>query len=163
MENQKLNLFIVDDNKTMVTALKLYLQNRFGLSIAVTTFSDGESCLEKVDQNTNVVILDYFMPGKNGMEILRSIKVINPQTEVIMLSNNEDMATVIESFKEGAKDYLVKGPGSWTAITKYVNYIITEPIRLIVREFSVPKYLAIFLMTFVTIGVVVLLGLRFIK
>ncbi len=155
MEMQGLNLFIVDDNKLMVTGLKNYLQNRFGVSIRISTFMNGESCLEKVDKETHIVILDYFMEGKNGLEILKSIKAINPKTEVIMLSGNEDMALAVETFRAGAKDYVVKGTGSLNKIFKIVNYIITEPIRIMVREFGVSKYMAIFLLTFLTMGLAV--------
>lgn len=155
METQGINLFIVDDNKLMVTDLKLYLQNRFGVSVQITTFYDGESCLQKIDKDTHVVILDYFMEGKNGLEILKSIKAINPKTEVIMLSSNENIALAIESFRMGAKDYVIKGEGSLKKLTKLLSLIITEPIRLLVREFGVSKYMAIFLLTFVTMGVLV--------
>ena len=84
METQGINLFIVDDNKSMVTMLKNYLSNRFGAGIKISTFYDGEICLEKVNKQTNIVILDYFLNGKNGLEILFnflpfwSIKNTNP-------------------------------------------------------------------------------------
>jgi DNA-binding NtrC family response regulator len=163
MQTQGLNLFIVDDNKSLVTALKLYLQSKFGISLKISTFNDGESCLEKVNQDTHIVILDHFMEGKNGVEVLKSIKAINPNTEVIMLSNHADMAIAVESFRAGAIDYVVKGPSSWNRITKHVSHIITAPIRLIVKEFGVSKYMAIFLLTFVTMGIVVFTVLQTIK
>ena len=155
METQGINLFIVDDNQLIVEALKHHLQNKFGPSLKVSTFADGDSCLEKVDSDTNIVILDYFMEGKNGLEVLKSIKAVNPKTEVIMLSSNEDIALAIETFRAGAKDYVIKGKGSWEKVTRLVNYIITEPIRIVVREFGVSKYMAIFLLTFITMGIVV--------
>ena len=155
METQGLNLFIVDDNKSMVEALKHYLNNKFGVSINISTFNDGETCLEQVDEDTHIVILDHFLDGKNGLEILKLIKKINPKTEVIMLSSNENIALAIDSFRAGAKDYVIKGPSSWKKITKLVNLIITEPIRILVREFGVSKYMAIFLLTFVVMGLVI--------
>lgn len=155
METQGLNLFIVDDNKSMVTILKNYLSNRFGAGIKISTFYDGESCLEKINKQTHIVILDYFLNGRNGLEILKSIKEINPKTEVIMLSSNEDIGLAVESFREGATDYVVKGPSSWKKVTKLVNKIITEPIRAMVSEFGISKFLAIFFLTFIAMGAVV--------
>lgn len=155
METQGLNLFIVDDNNLMVNTLKQFLQNRFGLSVNISTFNDGESCLEKVDKNTQIVILDYYMEGQNGLEILKAIKVINPKTEVIMLSSNEDMAVAIDTFRAGANDYVIKGTGAWKKITKLVEHIITEPIRIMIREFGVSKFTAIFLLTFIIMGLTV--------
>lgn len=155
MKTQGLNLFIVDDNNLMVSTLKQFLQNRFGLDLTISTFSNGESCLEKVDGDTQIVILDYYMEGQNGLEILKAIKEKNPKTEVIMLSSNEDMAVAVESFRAGANDYVVKGFGSWRQITRLVEHIITEPIRIMVREFGVSKFMATFLFTFIIMGLTV--------
>lgn len=162
METQGLNLFIVDDNKSMVTMLKNYLSNRFGAGIKISTFYDGESCLEKVNKQTHIVILDYFLHGRNGLEVLKSIKEINPKTEVIMLSSNEDIGLAVETFREGATDYVVKGPSSWKKVTQLVNKIITEPIRAMVREFGISKFMAIFFLTFIAMGVVVYYALQMI-
>jgi len=155
METQGTNLFIVDDNKLMVETLKQYLQDRFGNSMHISTFEDGESCILKIDKGTHIVILDYFMKGKNGLDILKSIKSINPKTEVIMLSSNEDMAIAIESFRAGAKEFVIKGRDSWKKIGKLVNNVITAPIRLMVRELSISKQLAVLLMVFFMMGIVV--------
>jgi DNA-binding NtrC family response regulator len=155
MEAQGLNLFIVDDNKLLVTDLKHYLQTRFGVGVNISTFNDGESCLEKVDKTTNIVILDYYLDGKNGLEILKEIKEKNEKTEVIMFSSNEDIVLAIQAFREGAKDFVIKGQGSWTKITKLVNHIITEPIRLMAREFGVSKFVATFIFTFIIMGITV--------
>ncbi|MGZ4048776.1 MAG: response regulator [Bacteroidia bacterium] len=118
---QGINLFIVDDNPLVVADLKNYLENRFGDKIRISAFYDGESCLNKIDKDTNIVVLDYFMEGKNGIEILKSIKAVNSNTEVIMLSANEDVAVAIDSFRTGAKDYVIKGMGAWRKIAKLVD------------------------------------------
>lgn len=156
METQTLNLFIVDDNKSMVVALKHYIQNKFGNGIKISTFYDGESCIKEVDKNTDLVILDYFLDGKNGLDVLKEIKEINPKTEVVMLSSNNDIDLVIESLRNGATDYVAKGPSSWNRLTALISRIITAPLRIIVREFGVSKFMAIFFMTFATMAVVVL-------
>lgn len=156
METQTLNLFIVDDNKSMVLALKHYIQNKFGKGVKISTFYDGESCIKEVNKSTDLVILDYFLDGKNGLEVLKEIKEINPKTEVVMLSSNNDLDLVIESLKNGATDYVVKGPSAWKRLTKLINQVVTAPIRLIVEEFGVSKFMAIFFMTFMTMGIIVL-------
>lgn len=135
METQGINLFIVDDNKLLVTDLKNYLQTRFQSSLEISTFYDGESCLKEINKDTHIVILDYFLDGKNGLDILKLIKTTNPKTEVIMLSNNEDIAVAIETFRAGAKDYVIKGDGYWKKIIKLVNGMIAKPIRIIVKGF----------------------------
>ncbi|MDO9000011.1 MAG: response regulator [Bacteroidota bacterium] len=135
METKGTNLFIVDDNKLLVIDLKNYLQTRFGTSLEISTFYDGESCLKKIDHTTHIVILDYFLDGKNGLEVLKAIKDINKKTEVIMLSNNEDVAIAIETFRFGAKDYVIKGDNYYKKIIKLVNVMITKPFRITVKGF----------------------------
>ncbi|MFI5151507.1 MAG: response regulator [Bacteroidia bacterium] len=157
METRGLNLFIVDDNKLVSFSLQSYLKDRFGSDLSIVCFHSGEACLLKIKEDTHIVILDYYMDGQNGLETLKSIKDINPKTEVIMLSANEDMALAVETFRAGAKDYIVKGIGSKKKITSLVYQIITAPVRLMVREFGVSKYLAVFICTFITIGAVVVI------
>jgi len=135
METQKLNLFIVDGNKTTVSSLKTYLQNRLGSEVEISIFHDGESCLKKIDHFTTIVIIDYLMQGKNGLEILKLIKEINPKTEVIMLSSNENIAIAVETFRAGANNYVVKGKSSWKKVYKIIDIIITKPIKVIVKGF----------------------------
>lgn len=104
-----------------------------------------------------------FLNGQNGLEILKSIKEINPKTEVIMFTNNEDISMAVESFRMGATDYVVKGKGALTKIHQLVYHIITEPIRIMVKEFGISKYMAIFVLTFITMGLVVFFVLRYMK
>src|ERR1700758_4393766 len=155
MQTQNLNLFIVDDNRSMVTALKQYLQNKFGFNLNISTFSDGESCLERVTKDTHVVILDHFMEGKKGIDVLKSIKTINPKTEVIMLTSATDINVVKESFKSGAMDYVVKNRTAWNKIAYIINHIVTAPLRILTKEFGISKYLAMFLLTFAAMGIAV--------
>lgn len=161
MKTNMFNLFIVDDNPLMVMGLRGYLENRFGSDLTISTFPTGASALEKVDGSTNIVILDYFLEGENGNDVLRSIKKINPDTEVIMLSSNEDMGIAIDAFRNGAKDYVVKGAKSWKKITSIVYDIITYPVRIMVKEFGLNKYIAMFLVTFVTMGLGVFFALKY--
>lgn len=163
METQGTNIFIVESNKAMAYNLEMYLKNRFGDGINVTIFSDGESCLPKIDKQTHIVILAYYLDGKNGVDILKSIKEINEKTEVIMLSSNEDVSVAVETFRMGAKDYVIKGEGALKKVTKLVHFIITEPIRIIAKEFGVSKYMAIFLLTFILMGVGTYFVLKAIK
>jgi DNA-binding NtrC family response regulator len=155
LKTQETNLFILNENKLQGTDLRNYLKSKFGVSIDISLFSDGASCLERVNEETQIVILDYSFYDKDGLSTLKKIKNINPKTEVIMLSSSEDMATAIESFRIGAKDYVIKGKGSRKKISDLVRRILTEPLRMLVKEFRVRKYMAAFLLTFIGVGVAV--------
>jgi DNA-binding NtrC family response regulator len=160
MKNPKTNIFIVDDNKLLVISLKKYLENRFGSDVNISTFYDGESCLENINENTHIVILDYFLNNdnsnaKDGIEILKEIKKHNAKTNVIMLSRNEDVAVAVESFREGASEFVIKGDNSLNKLISLINRTITEPVRIMVREFGVSKFLTLFLFVFIGMATVI--------
>jgi DNA-binding NtrC family response regulator len=159
MKNHVTNLFIIDDDVLSSTLLRHHLNEKFGSTINITTFTDGKSALEKINDFTNIVILDYYLEGENGNDVLTSIKKINPKTEVIMLSSNENITIAIESFRKGATDYVIKGKSASKKITNLVYNIVAYPVRFIVKEFGISKFLAIFLLTFVLMGLVVLYSL----
>lgn len=163
MKKQTANLFIVDDDALSTALLKQHLNDKFGTSINILTFISGKSALEKIDKHTSIVILDYNLEGENGNDVLRSIKEINPKTEVIMLTSNEDITIAIESFRKGATDYVIKGNKASKKITHIVYDILAYPIRFIVREFGVSKFLAIFLLTFFIMGIAVVYSLLMTK
>lgn len=155
MESKKINLFIVDDDKSMVAALKQYLNKKFGDAIKISTFYNGDSCLQNINDQTDVVLLDYFLNGKNGVEVLKEIKAINPKTNVIMLSSHEDIGTAIESFQKGAIDYIVKGRNSWQKIRSVINRIAVKRYTLI-NDLKNSKLLVIFFIIALVITVVII-------
>jgi DNA-binding NtrC family response regulator len=162
MKTQKINLFIVDRNKAG-EELRNYLSDRFGNRVKIIVFTDGKSCLEEVESDTHIVILTCSPEDKNGLLILKSIKAANPATEVIMLSEHEDIALAIESYRAGAKDLVVKGADSEKKLTYIIRRVLMMPIRIIVKELGLSQRIAMFVMSFITVGIVVLFGLYYIK
>jgi len=157
MQTPSLNLFILDDNKSAAEELKAYLLRRFGKGISILIFNDRESCLGKIDQDTNIVIVNNIINDENGVDILKSIKKINPETEVIMLSEHESISSAIESFRAGVKGWVIKGPGSKKKVVSVITRIFKFPIRVIEKELGLPQRLAVFLLSFVTVVAIVLI------
>lgn len=141
MKTYVLNLFIVDEDNLELTALKNYLDNRFGTTISMSLFNDSESMLKKIERYTNIVIADFSL--EDGNNILHSIKEINPRTEVIMLSDHENIAQEIESFLTGSVDYIIHGEKLWNK-RSLIYKIASSPIRLILRAFGAYKLRAMF-------------------
>ncbi|MFT5250246.1 MAG: two-component system response regulator AtoC, partial [bacterium] len=74
----------------------------------VKTFDSGKKMLQALHERPNVVTLDYSLPDLNGRELLLSIKRDLPDTEVIIVSSQEDVSVAVNLLQEGAYDYLVK-------------------------------------------------------
>lgn len=100
------SLLLVDDEEMFLEYLSKRLIRR---NHNVTTCLSGEEALKEIsDHDFDVVVLDIFMPGINGIETLREIKRLKPLTEVIMLTGHASQETGIEGMKLGAYDYLRK-------------------------------------------------------
>jgi DNA-binding NtrC family response regulator len=158
MENQK--LFILEDNIINATKLKNFLNSKFGENLKISTFIDGTTLLSKVDVNTAIVIIDYDLKGELSDKLLVAIKKINPKTEVIILSNNEDIGMAIDSFRKGAKSVVMKGKHTNRILESHIYKIITYPAELLVRTLGVNKMLALFILCIVYIGIVVYVGMK---
>ncbi|MCW3103796.1 MAG: hypothetical protein JWO09_2236 [Bacteroidetes bacterium] len=162
--NNPLNVFIADEDKIITTALKDDLKKQFGSNINITVFNEAKACLEKIDDNTHLVILAYDFKKKtgpaNGLELLKIIKKTHPLTEVVIHSSNDDMRVILRSIRAGAKGYVVKETDSFSRIRGIVRRRFTEPIRKIITEFGVNKFVAVFLITFILIGIITWIAIK---
>jgi len=99
-------VLIVDDEPMVCLSLSNWLREENYEARAV---EDGPAALEAVKQeNWDVVLLDLKMPGMDGVEVLREIKKISPQTLVIMMTAYASVSTSVQAMKDGAYDYIVK-------------------------------------------------------
>lgn len=160
MSSNPINLIVVDDDESMLTLVKNHLKRKFGPDINLTTFTSGEAALEHINYETHIVILDYYLKGENGLDILQLIKAINPHAEVIMLSNNEDMVAAIEAFKRGAREYVIKDTASLKKISELINKKVVS-FKTIVAEPNMQKFAALFFLTFATLAIVVTVIVRY--
>lgn len=102
----KVRLLLVDDEDQFVEVLAERLEAR---NLDVRTACSGDEAIAKLqEQESDVVILDVLMPGKDGLETLKEIKQIRPIVEVIMLTGHATVETAIEGMRLGAYDYLMK-------------------------------------------------------
>jgi two-component system response regulator AtoC len=100
-------LAVVDDDPAFAEYLATMLSSR---GYDVTPFSSGAEFLQSLARGPvpDVVLLDVLMPGMNGLETLRAVRNANPSLQVIMLSGQQVPATIVDSVRLGAVDYVVK-------------------------------------------------------
>lgn len=125
--DHRYRLFIVEDNRLV----QKNLQYLFGLNdkLDINCFYSGEECVDHLFLLPDIVILDYYLspPGKkalNGLEVLQRIKEENPETKVIMLSAQDEVAIAVESLKRGATDYVIKDDMMKNNLDKALSNII---------------------------------------
>jgi DNA-binding NarL/FixJ family response regulator len=79
----------------------------------VSSFSNGEDCLNSLDEHPDVVVLDYHLDksireAANGLQILEAIKKNYPNIHVIMLSSQEKYSLALQTIQKGAEQYVIK-------------------------------------------------------
>jgi two-component system OmpR family response regulator len=124
MASEKRYLFLVDDEPIQNEMLKDYLTERFLYEIVL--FDNGEEAFKKMHLNPEILVLDYYLNAnnpnaKNGIEILKQIKEVSPNTQVIALSGQDKIEVAIDTIKFGAYDYVVKGESAFSRIENIIN------------------------------------------
>lgn len=103
----KKKILIVDDEDAIRSLFVEALQD---LGYKCDVARNGLECLEKFYRmnDYDVVLLDVQMPGLNGIETLKKLKVHSPDLSIIMVSASRDIENVRAALKEGAYDYIFK-------------------------------------------------------
>lgn len=104
-------IFIVDDDETFLKLFQKKIESEGFKN--VNTYNSAEQCLLNLDKEPDVILLDYQMPGKNGIEALKDIKNSKSNARVVFLTANEDRKIADDAFKYDAFDYIVKNETSF--------------------------------------------------
>ena len=99
---------IVEDNDQLRGTLARVIGRAEGFQF-LNQYASAEAALEAVPkERPNVVLMDINLPGLNGVECVRQLKQLVPQTLVVMLTAYEDTENIFNSLAAGASGYLLK-------------------------------------------------------
>ena len=101
-------LLIIDDDIKLTELLSEYLGgNQFDISHLL----DGENALDEIQTRCpDLIILDYMMPGKDGIEVCRLLREVETSAPpyVILVTSRDSREDIVRGLDAGADDYLVK-------------------------------------------------------
>ncbi len=99
-------MLVIDDEQGLRDMLAYVLTER---DYEVVTAEGGAQALEKArTQAFDLALCDIMMPGMRGVEVLRELKLLRPDIEVVMATGYATIETAVESMKLGAYDYITK-------------------------------------------------------
>lgn len=105
----KEKILVVDDCRTATSNVGGLLSSQ---GYAVDIALNGKECLEKIAQNTyDLLLIDYHMPGMNGLQVTEEIKKRGYDIPVIILTGKGSEEIAVRAMKLGAQDYIVKSVG----------------------------------------------------
>ena len=106
MQKTSATLLIIDDDEVVRASLAAYLEDS---GFSVLQASNGQQGLQVFERDQpDLVICDLRMPQMGGLELIRQVTELAPQTPVIVVSGAGVMNDAVEALRLGAADYLIK-------------------------------------------------------
>ena len=100
------SLLLVDDHRIFLEGLKNLIQDPF---VVKDTATSGKEALELIKTSEfDLLITDYEMPGISGLELVKAVRIAQPEIKIIVLSMHDDPSVVKELLRAGVSGYLLK-------------------------------------------------------
>ena len=108
MSKETIKILMVEDDRAH-TRLAERTFKRVGLNYDMLQVASGAECVKRLsEEKFDLVLLDYYLPNEDGLQLLENIKSQNPLLPVIIVTGRGDEQIAVQAMKLGASDYLVK-------------------------------------------------------
>ena len=108
MTDTRLRILLADDHVTVRQGLKMLIDSQDDMTV-VSEASDGTAAVEQARTlRPDVVVMDISMPGMNGLVATRTLKQIQPDSVIVILTRHGDDAYLQELLRAGADGYVLK-------------------------------------------------------
>lgn len=106
MKNSKrTTILVVDDEHGVRQSFNMVLKDKYDVLIACT----GEEAIDIFRKNSiDLILLDILLPDINGIDLLKKLKEMDPNTEIIMVTAVKEIQIAVKAIKMGAYEYIVK-------------------------------------------------------
>lgn len=100
-------VLVADDSGTM---RKIIIRSLNAVNVTdITEAGNGDEAWDLFQQNTfDIVLTDWNMPGKTGLELLKCIREVNKDIPVILITTEAEKSRVLQAIQAGVSDYMVK-------------------------------------------------------
>jgi two-component system, NarL family, invasion response regulator UvrY len=139
-----INILIVDDHAIVREGLKRIFLSEKDMRVVGSAMDAAGAVRAIMETTVDVVVLDISMPGKNGLDVIKDLKLMQPDVRILILSMYPEERFAMRSIKAGASGYLTKemAPDEIvTAIRKIhtdLNYITPSLANIIASELQHP-------------------------
>lgn len=107
-EPEPIRVLIVDDHPSVVEGVRLALDSTPGISVVSTAIDGATARLRVRATQPNVVIMDYRLPDIDGVALTQELKESTPGIKVLLLTANDDAATIERAVRGGCDGFLAK-------------------------------------------------------
>lgn len=103
-----INVLVVDDDVRVASVNAAYVDKVTGFRAAARAHTAAEALRLIEETPVDLVLLDHYLPDETGLALVRRLRELGHQTDVIMVTAARDVATVQAAMRHGALQYLVK-------------------------------------------------------
>jgi len=137
IDTAAVTILVIDDEESILNLVGIILENRgYTVARAIDAFAGMELVASLEPQ---LVILDYMMPGMDGMEALTRIKTSFPDTYVIMFTGKGSEEIAVELMKAGASDYILKPFNNQNLLERVENVLKIRRVEVKNRELTLER------------------------
>lgn len=123
-------LLICDDHPPIRTAVT-YVAREISRDIRIVEAGDASEALAMMEQNEDVdlILVDLYMPGMSGLDLLSELKQKYPTVPVVVLSSDETRAAVVDALQRGATGYICKSSPT-DLLAKFLEHALSGRVTL---------------------------------
>jgi response regulator of citrate/malate metabolism len=103
-----IDVLVVDDDIRVAEINTAYVAKVAGFRVVAQAHSAAEALARLSERSVDLILLDHYLPDDNGLTVVRELRRLGRQTDVIMVTAARDVATVQAAMRHGALQYLVK-------------------------------------------------------
>lgn len=121
-------VFVVEDDILYLNLINKELE-KMGYT-KIESYTTGKEAMNNLDKKPDIALLDYFLEKDfTGMDILKKLQKRFPDTQVIFLTGSDDVNIAVDTMRNGAYDYIVKGDTAFIRIRHLLKKISEENSR----------------------------------
>jgi FixJ family two-component response regulator len=133
VESQQKNVYVVDDDVSVRTALTRSLEKR---GYSVSTYNSGTDFLDNFSSNLpGCLVLDVRMPGMSGLDLQETVATRYPSLPIIFITGHGDIPMSVRAMKSGAFEFLEK-PYPVEALQEHIEKALVKSAELQEQENS---------------------------
>jgi two-component system chemotaxis response regulator CheY len=106
-DTMSVRVLVADDSNTMRKVILRNLQ-AVGVPSAVEVADGNEAVETFIPGHFDLVLTDWNMPGKSGLEVIKEIRAKDANVPIIMITTEAEKGRVVQALQAGVSDYLVK-------------------------------------------------------
>jgi CheY-like chemotaxis protein len=138
----RVRILLVEDNRDFANLVEVFLRKYEKGQFEIVWRENGTAALEELALGTqfDIILMDYFLPGQNGLEITRTLQARGVTIPVVFLTVNKDFDLAVQVLKLGVEDYLVKDEISTPVLPRTVlNVIERKKLRDQLTSFEISQ------------------------